>query len=279
VTRRLAQALVCRYPAAWRERYEREVSALIDDTTIRFRDLAELLRGLLTERARELVSAADRPRRTAAAIGLLKLGFVLAFVGSAIGLGLGLRQVTGPWSEAAREAGAMAVAVGLLFFVIIAISARHRGLFSSFPPYKAGTGAVLLVSLFAGLVFIVAGQLMVWEYRDRSRFAWLSAYSPWIQLFLYTNFLSDLCGSLWPSRRLLQAFAELELAEARLKTNQAWVDGCHEMIAKGVPSPLREAQEQVEHWTRERDAARVRVHALGYRARFRQDLGGSEAPA
>ena len=30
MTRRLAQALVRRYPAAWRERYEQEVSGLID---------------------------------------------------------------------------------------------------------------------------------------------------------------------------------------------------------------------------------------------------------
>jgi len=90
VTRRLAQALVRRYPAAWRERYEQEVSGLIDDTSIRFGDLAELLRGLLTERARELVSADDRPMRTAATIGFLKVGFVLAFLGSAIGLGLAL---------------------------------------------------------------------------------------------------------------------------------------------------------------------------------------------
>ena len=81
MTRRLAQALVRRYPAAWRERYEQEVSALIDDTSIRFGDLAELLRGLLTERARELVAADDRPTRTAATIALLKVGFVLAFLG------------------------------------------------------------------------------------------------------------------------------------------------------------------------------------------------------
>ena len=52
-------------------------------------------------------------------------------------------------------------------------------------------------------------------------------------------------------------------------------DSCHEMITKGVPSPLREAEAQVQHWTQQRDAARERAHALGYRSRFRQDLAGS----
>ena len=270
MTRRLAQALVRRYPAAWRERYEQEVSALIDDTSIRFGDLAELLRGLLTERARELVSADDRPARTAATVVLLKAGFVLAFMGSAIGLGLGLRQLTGPWSETVRENGAIAVSVWFAVFVIVAIRARRRPLFSAFPPYSPDTGALLLVSMFATLVFAVAGQLLSSDDQvHRDSFA---RYSPWIQIFLYSNFLTDFCASLWPSRQLLQAFAELQGAESRLKVSQKWVDGCHEMIAQGVPSPLGEAEAQVEDWTRQRDAARERVDALGYRARFRQDL-------
>jgi hypothetical protein len=272
VTRRLAQALVRRYPTAWRERYEREVSALIDDTSIRFGDLAELLRGLLTERARELVSADDHPTRTAATIGLLKFGFMLAFIGSSIGLGLGLRQLTGPWSESTREVGATAFLVWFVVFVIVALRARRRPAFSSFPPFNPGTGALLLASLFCSLVFVAAGQVLDRTYHDNSGMTWFSKYSPLIQVFLYTNFLTDLCASLWPSRKLLKALAELQVFESRLKTSQKWVDGCHEMIAQGVPSPLREAQEQVDHWTRERDAARERAHDLGYRARFRQDL-------
>jgi len=273
VTRRLAQALVRRYPAAWRERYEREVSALIDDTSIRFRDLAELLRGLLTERARELVASDDRPTRTTATIGLLKCGFVVAFIGTAIGLGLGLRQLTGPWSEAARENGAIAAVVWFAAFVTIAIRARRRPVFSSFPPYSPGTGALLLASMFVTLTFVVAGQLLSGDgaaHRDS-----FTRYWPWIQILLYSNFLTDFCASLWPSRKLLQALAEFQAFEGRLKANQKWVDSCHEMITKGVPSPLREAEAQVQHWTQQRDAARERAHALGYRSRFRQDLAGS----
>jgi hypothetical protein len=268
VTRRLAQALVRRYPAAWRERYEQEVSGLIDDTSIRFGDLAELLRGLLTERARELVSSDDRPTRTAATIALMKVGFVLAFIGSAVGLGLGLRQLTGPWSETTRVNSSIAVVVGYLVFVLSATRARRRPLFSSLPPYSPATGAVLLASMFGALVFVVAGELLSSDGQaHRDSFV---RYWPWIQILLYSNFLTDFCASLWPSRQLLQAFAELQVFEGRLKVSQKWVDGCHEMIAQGVPSLLREAEDQVEEWTRKRDAARERVHALGYRARFRQ---------
>jgi len=120
----------------------------------------------------------------------------------------------------------------------------------------------------------VAGQLLASD--DPSRhgsFAWYSVYSPFINLFLYTSFLTDLCASLWPSRELLRAFAELQGAEQQLRSSRQWVDGCHEMIAKGVPSPLREAEAQVELATRRRDEIKERIHSLGYRARFRHDLG------
>ena len=67
----LAHAIVSRYPQAWRERYEAEVRGLIDDASIRFCDLGELLRGLLTERARELLTSAENPSRTATILGLI----------------------------------------------------------------------------------------------------------------------------------------------------------------------------------------------------------------
>ena len=268
--RALAQALVRRYPAAWRERYEREVSALIDDTSVRGRDLAELLQGLLTERTRELVAADDRPGRTMAVIFFLKIAFALAFVGTAIGVGLGLRQLTGPWSETAQNFGGAIVLVWFVLFVIIAIRARRRPLFSALPPYNPGAGAALLVSMFVSVAVVVAGQLLASNYEGRGTMAWISTYSPWFHLFVWTNMATDLCGSVWPSRQLLQAFGALQVAEAQLTSSQAWVAGCHEMIAQGVPSPLREAEAQADLRTRERDAARDRVHALGYRARFRQ---------
>jgi hypothetical protein len=62
---RAALAIVRRYPAAWRDRYESEVDGLIEDSSLTWRDVAELVRGMLTERARELVESDEHPKRTA----------------------------------------------------------------------------------------------------------------------------------------------------------------------------------------------------------------------
>ena len=54
----------------------------------------------------------------------------------------------------------------------------------------------------------------------------------------------------------------------RIKWAQRWVDGCNTMIAQGVPSPLAEAEAQVDRWSRDRETALSRLQQLGYRARF-----------
>jgi hypothetical protein len=237
-----------------------------------------LTRGLLVERARELLSADDRPVRTGTMIALLKLAFVLSFIAGAIGLGLGIRRMTGPWSDSAREIGTVMFMLWVIVYFVALFRARRKPWSSSEPPYDPATGAVLLASLFASLAFVVAGQLLASDDPSlHGGFAWYSVYSPWTNLFLYTNFLTDLCASLWPSRQLLRSFAELRGAEQQLRSGQQWVDGCHEMIAKGVPSPLAEAEAQVVLATRRRDEIKERIHSLGYRARFRQDLGGPVA--
>jgi hypothetical protein len=140
--RRLSHAVLRRYPQAWRERYELEMTALIDDSTLGWSDVAELVRGMLEERAHELVQSDDRPKRTA--------------------------------------------------------------------------------------IFLTALR-----------------------------------------RRMLLTFSELTALEARLRAARQFVDGCHDMIAKGVPSPLADAEAELDRVSRERDTARARLHALGYRARLR----------
>jgi hypothetical protein len=267
--RRLAHALVHRYPQPWRERYDAEVHALIDDSPTRLRDLCELFRGLLTERARELVSADDRPGRTAIILVLVHPAFAVVWLGLAMAVGFALRSLAGPMSETAQDV----VAWGLVSFVIVMVTMllvlqfRRRSLPITEPTLPAWAGAVLLPCLLVAVASAAWGDLL----------GLTRGYDPilpdWtyvlVRAVIYVSIVSELSSSLWPGRRMLQAFGALEFAEQQITSNQRWVEGCHEMIAKGVASPLGEAQAQVEHWTRERDAARERLHALGYRARFR----------
>jgi hypothetical protein len=63
-------------------------------------------------------------------------------------------------------------------------------------------------------------------------------------------------------------------SERGIRSAQQLVDGCHGMIAKGVPSPLAEAEAALTKAKRFREDAFERLQALGYRARFRPVDGG-----
>lgn len=89
--RRLARSLVMTYPQPWRDRYGDEVLALIEDSPVRFRDLGELVRGLIVERARALIEDADHPTRTPAILASLHPAFVIGFLAAAWVVGLVLR--------------------------------------------------------------------------------------------------------------------------------------------------------------------------------------------
>ena len=275
--RRLALGLVRRYPAAWRERYEAEVSALIEESPARVYDLGELLRGLVTERARELVAADDRPKRTAAVLTWMPAVFMIIFTAAATALGFLLRSVAGPWSASEAETYVAAImsivlvlaAVQFVMTVRHALRPKPKPSIAQSPAWIA---SLLLPCAFIAVVLATWGDVL---FADSSSFPWwLIAFT---RGYMYFLFLGHLTSSLWPGRDLLQAFGALEVAEGWLRVNEAWVVSCREWLAKGVPSPLDDALAQVGHWTIERDAARARLHALGYRSRFRgrRDVGPS----
>ena len=93
----LARAIVHGYPSAWRERYEDEVIELVNAAQIRLSDLGELLHGLIIERARELLTADDAPRRTQLFLGLLGPSVILATILLATAVGRGLTMWVGLW--------------------------------------------------------------------------------------------------------------------------------------------------------------------------------------
>ena len=266
MTRRLAFAILRRYPPAWRERYEAEVSALIEQSGVRFGDLAELVRGLLTERAAALLLDDERPRRAMWFLGLLKPLFTIALILTASIVGYALRWVTGPWSEALQIAGMIGFGIFMIAFGFVIFRAR-RPFASVGPPYSARVGGIMLSAFFVAVVFVQWGQLFGTPDLPPGRFDWPAA-NRWFMWVGYLTLIADLASALWPAQQMLNAFTALHNAEAHIKTNRQWVEDCRTWIAKGVPSPLAEAESQVEQGTRARDAAREQLHALGYRARF-----------
>ena len=270
-----AHAIVRRYPQAWRERYEAEVRGLIDDTRMQFSDLGELLRGLFTERARELLLSDEHPRRTATIewVAIPILGGL--FVGVAGITGFAVGRLIAPLSDPAVYATlalfcVIALAVGRL--MIRGAKRRDAGRPFILPPDIA-VRVLPLVFVAVGLyAAVIAGS-------EPSAPGTIPAWVHWLyQWTWFSLFAGSQIASFLPGQELLQTFAKISFAEGQIRTSEQWVAGCRDMISKGVPSPLNDALEQVGRWTVERDMARARLKDLGYRARFRGPIGQADGP-
>jgi uncharacterized membrane protein len=273
--RRWAHAIVGRYPQAWRERYEAEVRGIIDDRPLRFRDLGDLIRGLFTETARELLTSEEKPRRTARVVWLATPILGGLFVGVAGLTGVGLVMLTGAWSD---RTGYVALALVVLLTVTIfylTIRGRKRrepGRRFAYPPDVA---VRILPLVFVAMVLYGAAIASTDPSPTASIPGWIGWSYQWVW---FSFFAGSQIASFFPGKELLQTLAKVDYAESQIRTNEQWVAGCNEMISKGVPSPLSDALKQVGKWEVERDSARARLKDLGYRARFRGPIGHPDGP-
>ena len=273
-TRAWAHAIVRRYPQAWRQRYETEVRGLIDDSSIHFRDLGELLRGLLTERARELLTSAENPGRTARIVEFAAPIAGVLFIAVAWVMSYGIGKLTEPWPDPVQYVALGVFATLMVVGFVIAIRGSKRwnpNLPLIMPPDVA---MMLLPLIFVEAVLYGAITHAVEPSRSSIVPAWIVQSSNWLFVALAAG---NQIASFFPGHELLQAFARMSAAEEQIRMNEKWVEGCRDMISKGVPSPLNDALTQVGKWTVERDSARARLKELGYEARFRGSIDPRES--
>jgi hypothetical protein len=274
--RAIAHAIVRRYPAAWRERYEAEVRGLIDDASIQFRDLGELLRGLFAERAREFLTSVDNPRRTATIVGFMAPVAGGVFLIVAWLTGYAMKSVVGPLSDAEQYVGlSLAVVLMIVFFVTWSRGWKRRDGSAAATPRSLPPDVVVVMLPMLFVQVALFAVILSGEPESPSLIPnWLNRV---FQLFVWASIAGNLLSSLFPGHALLQAFTNVSYAEGQVLSNEKWVEGCREMISKGVPSPLQDALAQVGKWTAERDSARARLKELGYEARFRGVIGRRES--
>ena len=270
MVRALAHAVVRRYPAAWRERYEAEVRGLIDDTPVQFRDLGEMVRGLFTERVRELLMSDEKPRRAALVVGLATPIAGLLCAGLAWLAGRGIVRLTGPWSDASAYVGLAVFCVLIMAILVLAIRGRNRR--DPNRPFVVAPDVAVRMLPLSFVAACVYAALMAQAEPTPSRIlpSWVGYSANWMYFALFAG---SQIASFLPGQQLLETFGRIAGAEAAIRMNEQWVASCHDWIAKGVPSPLNDALEQVAKATAERDRARARLQELGYRARFRGPLG------
>lgn len=273
--RKTAFAVLRQYPQAWRDRYEREVSGLIDDSTLRWRDVAELVRGMLTERARELLSSTEKPKRTLFLLAGVRWAFGTVFLGSVFATAIVFRRSSGLSPEDLSDWVAALVFVVLIGFFVALWKVRDRAasLFGPKPIFPAWAAFAFLPPYFVILTAMAWGT-GAGENHVSYLLGWLGYVIPYVNWVYFGVVAVVIAGSVLPGRELLHTLSQAANVERGIASAQQFVDACHEMIAKGVPSPLADAEALLERSLRHRDETHARLHALGYRARFR--LGNRE---
>src|SRR5262245_27520461 len=183
-TRAWAHAIVRRYPEAWRERYEAEVRGLIDDTPVQFRDLGELLRGLFTERARELLMSDEKPGRTALVVGLASPIAGMLFAGLAWLVGNGVGRLTGPWSNASEYVtlAVFCVLLGVVLVLLIRGSKRRDPM----RPFVLAPDVAVRVLPLSFVAACIYAAMMTQEEPSPARLwpAWITHSTNWIYFSL-----------------------------------------------------------------------------------------------
>jgi hypothetical protein len=262
MTSRLARAIVRKYPAAWRERYEDEVMELVNAAPIRLGDLGELLHGLIVERWRELVTADDAPRRTQLFLGLLGPSVILATILLATAVGRGLTMWIGLWPSEWVAVGEWTLFS--LFLVHVVVSTRW--LFRRLP---APAGPSLLAGLLSLFVIVALA-----EWGDIIRFEGSQNVMPvpvtWRRVLFFWMVGIGLTRGRWPDKSILDAIDQRHACDEQLRLARAWVEGCHTTMASGLPAPLAEAEAQVERLQKEQEEATAGLAAKGYRAKFQR---------
>jgi hypothetical protein len=236
---RPARALIRRYPKAWRERYELELLDYVDNGPVRWRDVADLARGCLVERARAFVEPEAHPTRAWMLYGIIRMIPAVTLTASAVVIGLGLRAVFGPLPDAAGYY-ALAASVPLLTAGVVMQVRSQR-------PWARGDkplpSRALAIAFLVGVSAVLA--LVAWvDPPEWHQFWLLYAFPMVIRMGL------DLCS---PSSRD-QMFTLLRTVAAREQLGWARMElaRCESLVGQGVVSAeLARARDEVARLERE----------------------------
>jgi hypothetical protein len=259
----VARWMVHRYPAAWRSRYEDEVRDLLDHTSVRWRDVADLTRGLITERTLALFEPGDHPGATSLAFFLFPLSLLACLWLGATVAGHGLQYLVGPLPSAVAGPIALAEAIALLWSHF-RFWRKWRGNRENSRAFLWGDRRILPVFgwqwLGVAFAFVLFDQ---WTIRP--------AFGPAGYSFLLWPVM---VGIQTPVHRMgaaiQEAMSELRRAQQEMQWARLELERCESLVAQGQAAPLDAARAEIARIEQAREHALASLHAMGYRARFRQ---------
>lgn len=258
---RLASAIVRRYPAAWRERYEAEVQELLLDSPVRAGDVSELCRGLIVERTKSLIEPGEHPvmtdwgfRFVAWLVGIAP-AVTLVIGGAAFG-----QQLGAWWGEPSQTVLLVAL---ICCCVVVAIDIGSRRIF------RAELGRAFNL----GLVFLAVVFMVTWHWARtpaESEPAQLQNMAHWSQLFIWTMVVHRLLATRFPWRPMFDAVERYQAASEAVRRAQADVDRCRASVDRRAQWQLHPALDKLEQAQQVFDETKAVIDSYGYRARFRR---------
>jgi hypothetical protein len=264
--KRLAHSIVRRYPEPWRERYEDELLAFTEDFPPPLRDVIDLARGCVVERARALVEPAERPGVLRAGVVAMQLAVPVSLFIVAWAIGTGSRAALGPLPDALTSVvlAAYVATLGVGFRLSFGVqreAAHDASPWNLHQPYPRAYVATL----------VLVGALVCWS-QVLSSWSTFSLFVVWF--FRSTGWLglpgADMMGGLG---RLDDVRYQLAWARMELKR-------CETLASQGiVTTDLDRARAEMARLERERQDVLQELRAMGYRARFKTGGAGSQDPA
>ncbi len=257
----LARWVVSKYPQAWRERYEGEVLDLIASGPVSVAEAGELFRSMLVERVRAGIDV-NQPQRAVARLRATKAYIVLGgWLCSALLAGLlrWWRPMTDPeaWWLAGTLLGYAAALI--VAWVMSGAPIPGRGGLASVIPVWA---AALCVPVQIGLVGLYGWAAL----SDGEATIWTRGSSALLHTAYFHAFaLTWLVIQIWPGQKLAETLTEYDAIQKGEAAARTFVASCEEWIAKGVASPLQEAQRSHDEWIKRLESVETRLKALGYR--------------
>lgn len=252
--RALARWIVSKYPQAWRERYEAEVLDLIASGPVSVAETGELFRSMLVERTRAGIDV-NQPQKAVVKLQKTKIFIVLGgwlCSTSLAGLLRWWRPMHDP--EAWWLSGTILGYAVVLFGSWVTLQGTVR--------YRVGAGPALPVWFAALCVPVQIGVVGLYGW------AALSNGSPTAlpyMFYAHSFVLTWLVIQIWPGHKLAETLTEYEVVQKEEAAAKAFVASCEEWIAKGVSSPLQDAQRAHAEWMKRLESVEARLKALGYR--------------
>jgi hypothetical protein len=244
------------YPKPWRERYADEMLALLDDTPARWRDLVDVAYGLIVERAQSVFEPGDRPILTFAMLLIVPTVMGLALVFPAVGLGIVARVEFGALPRWAEPLGILISYLSMLLSYVRLLKSQVFDAERELVVWK--DGATLP---WWGTAVTLAGTVIVsWSRRqvEITNFLPIAVYvGTWLVMGDRSN-------------RMTVAIRELFSLARKRKWARMEVERCQRLVAAGNWAPLAAAKSALLRIETRQEAARASLHALGYRARFRE---------